>query len=80
MQATFVKLDEAHRRILQERARGEGCSMSDLIRRATILHFHLPTGGPNLAVEEQKEAYADSVEPEVETNVRSVEEALNPQG
>jgi len=53
MQGTFVKLEERHREALQERARAEGCTMSDLIRRATIQFFDLPTDGPIGAVVEQ---------------------------
>ncbi|MGH8525968.1 MAG: hypothetical protein ACREXY_17730 [Gammaproteobacteria bacterium] len=44
MQSTFVRLNAAHREILQRQATAEGCSLSDLIRRAVIVQYKLPTG------------------------------------
>lgn len=49
MRPVYVKFEERHHRILQQRARDEGCSMSDLIRRATIGLFHLPTRSEEFA-------------------------------
>ncbi len=41
-----VNFTEAQNAVLQEIARGEGSSVSALIRRAVIQQFRLPTGAP----------------------------------
>lgn len=58
MQATYVKFQETHRDLLIEEARRRGCTMSDLVRQATIHFFHLPTDGPKQATTEQTSAHA----------------------
>ena len=51
MRPVYVKFAESHHRILRQKARDEGCSISDLVRRATIGLFHLPTGGDEIATD-----------------------------
>ena len=62
MQATFVRLDEGHRQLLMQEAARRGCSLSDLIRQATISFFHLPTNGPKEAIKEQRPDNANVTE------------------
>lgn len=49
MRPVYVKFEERHHRILRQRARDEGCSISDVIRRAAIGFFHLPTDSDEIA-------------------------------
>ena len=55
MQAVYTKFEERHRDLLREEARQRGCTISDLVRQATIAFFHLPTDGPFMATMEQND-------------------------
>lgn len=68
MQAVFVKFQDRHRIFLKEKARQRGCTMSDLVREATIDFFSLPTDGPDIAVMEQKHAESPGVTPAAEAS------------
>lgn len=49
MRPVYAKFEERHHAILKQRARDEGCTLSDLVRRATISVFSLPTTGEEIA-------------------------------
>lgn len=75
MQATFVKFEQRHRQLLQEKARRDGCSLSDLIRHATIHFFDLPTDGPNMANVEQSAGESHHGSPPVEPGLTAISES-----
>lgn len=47
MKPTFVKLEPRHKEILKGIAQRDGCTISDVIRRALIREYHLPTDDRN---------------------------------
>ena len=40
--AVFVRMEQRHVEILVTKAAEDGCSVSDLVRKAAISFFHLP--------------------------------------
>lgn len=56
MQATYVKFENKQRELLKEEALRRGCTISDLVRQATIHFFNLPVGGPKATAMEQTDA------------------------
>lgn len=61
MQATYVKFSEEDRAFLIREAQRRGCSMSDLVRQATLDFFNLRSDGPERAFKEQKRAASGDI-------------------